>query len=90
MEKMTTHKAKTQFSKLLKRVEAGEEIVIYSGNRPVARLAPLVQEEKPKQRILGMYGKQLFWMSPDFDEPMDFEALSSPDDPLNITVKTRS
>lgn len=73
MEKMTTHKAKTNFSKLLKRAEAGEEIVIYSGDRAVAKLVPITEPPKRKQRILGMYADRPHWISPDFDEPMDLE-----------------
>ncbi len=41
---MTTvklHAAKTNLSKLVKRVEAGEEFVIARGNKPVARLVPI-------------------------------------------------
>jgi prevent-host-death family protein len=37
----TVHKAKTELSKLLARAEAGEEIIIARGNKPVARLAPI-------------------------------------------------
>lgn len=35
------HEAKTQFSKLVRRAEAGEEIVVRRGREPVARIAPL-------------------------------------------------
>lgn len=35
------HEAKTQFSKLVRRAEAGEEIVVRRGSEPVARIAPL-------------------------------------------------
>lgn len=35
------HEAKTQFSKLVARAEAGEEIVIRRGQTPVAKLVPL-------------------------------------------------
>ena len=40
MDKVTIHKAKTELSKLIARVEAGEEIVISRGNEPVAKLVP--------------------------------------------------
>ena len=36
---VTIHKAKTELSRLLKRVEAGEEIIIARGNKPVAKLS---------------------------------------------------
>lgn len=38
---MTIHEAKTHFSKLVRRAEAGEEIVVRRGRAPVARIAPL-------------------------------------------------
>ena len=39
---VSVYDAKTQLSRLLARVEAGEEIVIARNGRPVARLAPLL------------------------------------------------
>lgn len=41
MNRVTVHAAKTNLSRLLARVEAGEEIVLMRGKTPVARLAPL-------------------------------------------------
>jgi prevent-host-death family protein len=41
MQTVTIHAAKTYLSKLIERVEAGEEIVIARGKRPVARLVPM-------------------------------------------------
>lgn len=38
------HAAKTQLSKLIERMEAGEEVIIARAGRPVARLAPLVAD----------------------------------------------
>ena len=37
---VNTHEAKTQLSKLLHRVEQGEEIIIARDGKPVARLIP--------------------------------------------------
>jgi prevent-host-death family protein len=39
---VNVHEAKTHFSKLLTRVESGEEIVIAKAGKPIARLSPLV------------------------------------------------
>lgn len=44
MLQVGVHEAKTHLSRLLRRVAAGEEIVITSGGRPVARLAPVRSE----------------------------------------------
>jgi prevent-host-death family protein len=43
-EIVNMHDAKTNFSKLVAKVEAGEEIVIARGGRPCARLVPIVAE----------------------------------------------
>ncbi|HRK63707.1 MAG TPA: type II toxin-antitoxin system Phd/YefM family antitoxin [Terricaulis sp.] len=37
-EKITIHVAKTNLSKLIAKAEAGEEIVIYRGDKPAAKL----------------------------------------------------
>lgn len=41
METINVHDAKTHFSRLLRRVESGEELVISRGGQPVARMVPL-------------------------------------------------
>ncbi len=46
MTVVTIHEAKTELSKLLARVEAGEEIVIARGDEPIAKLVPLASTEK--------------------------------------------
>lgn len=43
-EIVNMHDAKTHFSKLVAKVEAGEEIVIARGGRPCARLVPIVAD----------------------------------------------
>ena len=40
-ETVNIHEAKTHLSRLLARVEAGEEIVIAKSGKPVAKLVPL-------------------------------------------------
>lgn len=40
MTTVNVHEAKTTLSRLLARVEAGEEIVIARGGKPIARLVP--------------------------------------------------
>lgn len=60
------HDAKTHLSRLVERVEAGEEIVIARGGKPVARLVPLKLRTRPRQ--LGtLRGK--IWLAPDWDSP---------------------
>jgi len=52
MTMVNVHEAKTQLSRLLERVHAGEEIVIAKAGKPFARLMPL---EPPPERVLGRY-----------------------------------
>ena len=61
------HEAKTHLSRLLARVEAGEEIVLARSGRPVARLVPVLEEEAP--RVPGGWEGQV-WLAPDFDAPL--------------------
>ena len=41
MKTVNVHQAKTQLSRLLKRVEAGEEVILARAGKPVAKLVPL-------------------------------------------------
>jgi prevent-host-death family protein len=59
------HEAKTHFSRLVERVEAGEEIVIARGGRPVARLVPLAVRTQARQP--GLW-RGLVRIAPDFDD----------------------
>jgi prevent-host-death family protein len=47
---VSIHEAKTHFSKLVRRAEEGEEIVVRRGREPVARIAPL---ERRKGGVRG-------------------------------------
>jgi prevent-host-death family protein len=71
MDAVSIHDAKTNFSKLVARAEAGEEIIVRRGSKPVAKL---VRYDPPKQpRQLGRL-KGRIWIAPDFDEiPEGFE-----------------
>ena len=48
----TVHQAKTHFSRLLKEAEAGLEVIVMRGDKPVARLVP-IEPLSPKWRSLG-------------------------------------
>ena len=50
---VTVHAAKTNFSELLRRVEAGEEIIIARGDKPVAILKNYSLEESARRRKAG-------------------------------------
>jgi prevent-host-death family protein len=62
---VNVYEAKTHLSKLLDRVEGGEEIVIARAGRPVARLVPIPRRTEPRTPG-GWEGR--VWMAPDFDE----------------------
>ena len=80
-EVVTIHKAKTELSKLIKRVEAGEEIVIARGNKPVARIvAPEVA--KPVSRALAHGIWKGKFELPDFLELMSEEELADWEGPI--------
>ncbi|MBI4794033.1 MAG: type II toxin-antitoxin system Phd/YefM family antitoxin [Deltaproteobacteria bacterium] len=67
------HEAKTNLSKLIPAVQAGEEVIITKGGRPVARLVPFT--EKEGQRPLGLYkGKVTF--QGDILEPLPEEVVT--------------
>jgi prevent-host-death family protein len=59
--------AKTHLSRLLRRVQSGEEIVIAAAGRPIARLVPVSPETGP--RVLGGDEGQV-WDAPDFNAPL--------------------
>jgi prevent-host-death family protein len=54
--KITVGRATTEMSKLLVRVDAGEEVEIARDGRPVARLVPIEAEEGPGARFLAVHG----------------------------------
>jgi prevent-host-death family protein len=65
MEKaINVHEAKTHLSRLIERVEAGEEITLARAGRPVARLVPYSRRTAPRQP--GLLRGQIR-MAKDFD-----------------------
>jgi prevent-host-death family protein len=68
------HEAKTHLSRLVERVEAGEEIVIGRAGKPVAKLVPY-QEERVQRRPGALKGK--IWIADDFDDDLPAEVLES-------------
>lgn len=47
MKSVNIHEAKTHLSRLVERVQAGEEIIIAKAGRPAARLVPVEGARKP-------------------------------------------
>ena len=78
MEKaVNVHDAKTHLSRLLERVEAGEEITLARAGRPIAKLVPIRRSTTP--RPLGLWMGRVV-VHDDFDDPLpEFEeSLSKP------------
>jgi prevent-host-death family protein len=72
----TVHQAKTHFSRLLKEAEAGKDVVVMRGKKPVARLVPIEQlaEEKLPFRLIGAYRGKMHFDDSIFD-PLTDEQL---------------
>jgi prevent-host-death family protein len=65
---VTIGEAKTNFSKLVRRAEAGEEIVVRRGREPVARIVAL----KKHGGVSGFGSmKDEIRIEPDFDQPLE-------------------
>lgn len=65
-EAISVTEAKTQLSRLIERVCAGEEIVIRRGHNPVAKLVGY--EPELTRRVPGDLKGQI-WIGEDFDAP---------------------
>jgi prevent-host-death family protein len=74
MSKVNVHEAKTSFSRLLRRVAAGEEITIANRGVPVARLVPVPSEETTRK--LGFFRGQMT-IPDDFDAPLPADILDA-------------
>ncbi|KPL54679.1 prevent-host-death protein [Prosthecomicrobium hirschii] len=70
---VSIHAAKTNLSKLIEAVAAGEEVVIARGKTPVARLVPF-QERTFK---IGLRDDTLAQPLPDFLEPSGEDDLTA-------------
>lgn len=74
MTTFTVHEAKTNLSKLIAKVLAGEEVVIAKGKEPVVKL---VAVEQPKKRPLLGRCKGKFELGDAFFEPLPDDELEA-------------
>ena len=73
METVNVHEAKTNLSRLLARVEAGEEVIIARNGKPVARLVAV--QKRGKRQPDTLKGKIVI---PDsFFDPLPEEELKA-------------
>jgi prevent-host-death family protein len=64
--RVNIHEAKTHLSRLVEKVEAGEEVEIARAGRPVARLVPFRIRTAPREP--GRWRGRVT-LAPDFDAP---------------------
>jgi prevent-host-death family protein len=74
MKQMNIHQAKTELSKLVERVEAGEQIVIARAGKPAAKLVPL-NKARGRRRLGLLNGK--FRIPEDFNAPLPESIINS-------------
>jgi len=66
MTTVNIHEAKTNFSRLVAQVVAGEEVIIAKAGKPVAKLVPV--DPPKRQRRIG-------FMEGEFKVPDDFDTM---------------
>jgi len=57
LDSVNMHEAKTQLSRLVARVEGGEQIVITRAGKPAAKLVPVPHLKRGKRKLGGWEGK---------------------------------
>lgn len=73
MTSVGIHEAKTNLSRLLRRVSIGEEIVITRSGEPIAKIVPIEAVQKRRFGIdVGRYE-----VPDDFNEPLPEELLTA-------------
>ncbi len=79
MATVNVHEAKTQLSRLLLQVEAGETVVIARAGKPSAQLVPIDGQRKGLKPPGAM--RDQISIGEDFDAPLDslFDAAIEPD-----------
>lgn len=84
MTEVGVHEAKTRLSALLRRVEAGEEVVVTRGGKAVARIVP-AEPAPPAITRFGLLAAEVGnpgdWDSDDSDELADLFGVGHVDGP---------
>jgi prevent-host-death family protein len=73
MDSFNVHEAKTHFSRILARVQAGEEVIIAKAGQPIARIVP-VRTTAPRQPDTEQ-GR--LTVAEDFDAPLPDDLLQA-------------
>lgn len=75
----TVHQAKTHLSRLLKEAEAGQEVIVTRGKKPVAKIVAFDETAKDNLpfRLIGAYRGKISWDEDAFDPMTDQELVDS-------------
>ncbi|MEI7793594.1 MAG: type II toxin-antitoxin system prevent-host-death family antitoxin [Thermoleophilia bacterium] len=60
------HEAKTNFSRLVRQANDGDDVVVENNGSPVARIVPYVE---PARRRKGGFARGMIWASEDCWDP---------------------
>src|ERR1035441_468239 len=73
----TVHQAKTHFSRLLKEAEAGQEVIVMRGSKPVAKIVAINEVPAPTLpfRLIGAFEGQIHYDEDAFDPMTDKELV---------------
>jgi len=85
MVMVNVHAAKTGFSKLLHKVERGEEVTIARNGKPIAKLVAIEEKRKP---VFGSLRGQ-FVIPDDFNDPLPEDFLITPEVPPPSKAKPK-
>lgn len=58
---------------VIKLAKNGDEIVLEENGKPIAKITPIAEIEKPKKKRTAGLGKGTMWMSDDFDDELPDE-----------------
>jgi prevent-host-death family protein len=77
MEHVSISQLKDQLSAYLKRVQAGETVLVTDRNKPVARLEPILEPTTDEARVARLEAARLVTrpkrdFTPELVEPLDF------------------
>jgi prevent-host-death family protein len=64
MAAYNVHEAKSSLSKLLERVEEGEEVIIARHGTPVAKLVPVIRKKRVLGSMRGLIKEERGWDAP--------------------------
>ena len=74
MKSVNIYEAKTQFSQLVDRAAAGEDVVVSRNGRPIVRITRLLDAEKHRIKFGVLKGK--VQVATNFDAPLPADVLA--------------